>query len=148
MMAVGQGSLTATPLQVLRLMAAVATGRLLTPHVAQQGPGAGGQGPGETIGLQPGTLAAVRAGLERVVADPKGTAYGTVRLDSVSVAGKTGTATVGEGRRDHAWFAGYVPARAPKLAFVVVLEHGGDGATAAGPVAKRLVLCMKQLGMF
>ncbi len=158
MMAVGQGSLTATPLQVLRLMAAVATGRLLTPHVAQQGPGgardrgnragAGGQGPGETIGLQPGTLAAVRAGLERVVADPKGTAYGTVRLDSVSVAGKTGTASVGEGRRDHAWFAGYVPARAPKLAFVVVLEHGGDGATAAGPVAKRLVLCMKQLGMF
>ena len=82
------------------------------------------------------------------MADPKGTAYGSVRLDSVAVAGKTGTASAGEGRRDHAWFAGYVPADAPKLAFVVVLEHAGDGAVAAGPVAKRLVLCMQQLGMF
>ena len=98
-------------------------------------------------GLKPGTLAAVRAGLERVVADPKGTAYGSVRLESVAVAGKTGTASAGEGRRDHAWFAGYVPADAPKLAFVIVLEHAGDGATAAGPVAKRLVMRMQRLGM-
>ena len=99
-------------------------------------------------GLPPATLAAVRQGLERVVADPKGTAYGSVRLESVAIAGKTGTAAAGEGRRDHAWFAGYVPADAPRLAFVVVLEHAGNGAVAAGPVAKRLVLRMQELGMF
>ena len=105
-----------------------------------------GAGDRSIEGLQPGTLAAVRQGLERVVADPKGTAYGSVRLDTVAVAGKTGTASAGEGRRDHAWFAGYVPADDPKLAFVIVLEHAGDGATAAGPVAKRLVMRMKRFG--
>ena len=46
-------------------------------------------------GLRPATLAAIRRGLERTVADPKGTAYGTVMLESIAVAGKTGTA-VGE----------------------------------------------------
>ncbi len=153
MMAVGQGSLTATPLQVLRLMAAVATGRLLTPHVRvspgrEPGDGDGERGTGTPIeGLKPGTLAAVRAGLERVVADPKGTAYDSVRLETIAVAGKTGTASAGEGRRDHAWFAGYVPADGPKLAFVIVLEHAGDGSMAAGPVAKRLVMHMQRLGM-
>jgi penicillin-binding protein 2 len=165
-LAVGQGSLTATPLQVLRLMAAVATGKLLAPHIGarDQGPGTGGArglsrfssdengtvplGGSAIAGLHPSTLAAVREGLERVVADPKGTAYGSVRLDSIAVAGKTGTAAAGEGRRDHAWFAGYAPAAAPRLAFVVVLEHAGDGAVAAGPVAKRLVIRMQELGMF
>ena len=63
------------------------------------------------------------------------------------IAGKTGTAETGEDRASHAWFAGYAPADEPKLAFVVVLEHAGDAATAAGPVAKRLVLRMEQLGM-
>jgi penicillin-binding protein 2 len=156
MMAIGQGSLTATPLEVLRLLAAVATGRLITPHVAvtmspgrEPGDKPAHQQAGQAIaGLHPGTLAAVRQGLERVVADPKGTAYGSVRLESVAVAGKTGTASVGGGRREHAWFAGYMPAEAPKLAFVIVLEHAGDGAAAAGPVAKRLVVRMQQLGMF
>ncbi|MGO8687994.1 MAG: peptidoglycan D,D-transpeptidase FtsI family protein [Thermoguttaceae bacterium] len=155
-MAVGQGSLTATPLQVLRLMAAVATGKLLTPHVASRGLSQFSSDENGTVplggiaiaGLHPATLSAVREGLLRVVADPKGTAYGSVRLDAVAIAGKTGTASAGEGRRDHAWFAGYVPAEAPKLAFVIVLEHAGDGAVAAGPVAKRLVLRMQELGMF
>jgi len=146
MMAIGQGALTATPLQVLRMMAAVATGKLLAPHVADRGKQA--TDAGQAIdGLRPATLAAIRKGLERVVADPKGTAYGTVTIESLAVAGKTGTAVTGPGRGDHAWFAGYVPADRPKIAFVVVLEYAGDAATAAGPVAKRLVLRMKQLGL-
>ena len=41
------------------------------------------------------------------------------------MAGKTGTAGAGKGHGDHAWFAGYVPAERPKLAFLVVLEHRG-----------------------
>jgi penicillin-binding protein 2 len=148
-LAIGEGSLTATPLQVLRMTAAVATGKLFTPHVTE-----GKQhwqrqwSPPQVIdGLRGETLAAIRQGLERVVADPKGTAYGAVTLDSIAVAGKTGTAVTGPGRGDHAWFAGYAPAERPKVAFVVVLEHAGDSATAAGPVAKRLVLRMQQLGM-
>ena len=82
-----------------------------------------------------------------MVADTNGTAHATVYLESIAIAGKTGTAETGEDRPSHAWFVGYVPADEPKLAFVIVLEHAGEAATAAGPLAKRLVLRMDQLGM-
>jgi penicillin-binding protein 2 len=65
----------------------------------------------------------------------------------VSIAGKTGTAEPGGGRPDHAWFAGYVPAERPKIAFAVVLEHAGSGGHAAGPVAKRFVEAMLRHGL-
>jgi penicillin-binding protein 2 len=159
LLAVGQGSLEATPLQVARMMAAVANGgNLVTPHVVR-GLGLTQLGenqsdwaaaidvapPRPIPGLHPATLAAIREGLHRVVSNPKGTGYGTVRLESIEIAGKTGTAQTGvEG--DHAWFAGYVPADNPKIVVVVALEHAGDGAEAAGPIAKRLVLRMQQSG--
>jgi len=91
---------------------------------------------------------AIREGLRRVVADQKGTGHGTVYLESTAIVGKTGTAETGEDQASHAWFAGYAPADQPRFAFVIALEHAGDAATAAGPVAKRLVLRMEQLGMF
>ena len=143
MTAIGQGGFAATPLQVLHLAAAVATGKLIAPHVA-----ADAAGPAQPIeGLRPATLAAIRRGMERAVGDPKGTAYGALTIESLAVAAKTGTASVGDGRRDHAWLAGYAPAEEPKFAFVVVLEHAGDAAAAAGPVAKLLLLRMRQLGL-
>jgi len=156
--AIGQGALTATPLQVLRMTAAVANGgRLLRPSVVKQGRVAGGQGrenqdaahdhsPSAPF-LSQGALNTIRRGLERVVADPRGTAHGTVFIESIPIAGKTGTAETGGDRPGHAWFAGYVPADAPKYAFVIVLEHAGDASSTAGPVAKRLVLRMWELGM-
>jgi len=164
LLAIGQGPLQVTPLQVVRMMAAVANGgQLVTPHVVsrlglpQRAEDASPRDdshdpiqvppPQPVAGLRPETLATVREGLERVVSDPRGTAYGTVRLDSIAVAGKTGTAETGGDRGDHAWLAGYAPAERPKLAFVVVLEHAGDGAVTAGPVVKRLVLRMKELNM-
>ena len=98
-------------------------------------------------GLKPETLEIIREGLRRVVCDPEGTAHGTAYLETIAMAGKTGTAETGEGRAPHAWFAGYAPAEKPKLVFVVALEHAGSGATAAGPVVKRLVLRTRQLGM-
>ena len=153
-MAIGQGSLTATPLQVLCMTAAVANGgRLVTPHVASRvracthAVGAGEREDRVRASTHPTTLQAIREGLRRVVADPKGTAHGTVYIESIAVAGKTGTAETGGDRPSHAWFAGYAPADEPKLAFVVVLEYAGDAATAAGPVAKRLVLRMEELGL-
>jgi penicillin-binding protein 2 len=161
LLAIGQGSLTVTPLQVVRMMAAVANGgQLVTPHVVshlglpeerraddRQDWSVQVPPPQPIRGLHAETLAAVRDALRQVVADPSGTAHATVHLDSIAIAGKTGTAETGGGRSDHAWFAGYVPAQQPKLAFVVVLEHAGDGATAAGPVARRLIQRMQQLGM-
>jgi penicillin-binding protein 2 len=85
--------------------------------------------------------------LERVVQNPKGTAYKTVRLPNVRIAGKTGTAEVGGRLPDHAWFAGYVPAQAPRVAFVVVVEHGGSGGKVAGPIARDFVKLLIDTGV-
>jgi len=92
------------------------------------------------------TLHFVRRGLEAVVESPQGTGYKTVRLKEVRIAGKTGTAETG-GKPDHAWFAGYVPADRPRIAFVVILEHAGSGGQAAGPVARKFVQAMLQEGL-
>ncbi len=164
LLAIGQGSLQATPLQVVRMMAAVANGGLLvTPHLVSSlglPELAEGQSPADLPNdpiqvplprpipnLKTATLAEVRKGLKRVVCDPRGTAHGSVWLDSVEISGKTGTAETAVEGADHAWFAGYAPSEDPKLAMVVVLEHGGNADEAAGPVAKRLVLRMRQLGL-
>jgi penicillin-binding protein 2 len=154
---IGQGTLTATPLEVLGMYAAIANGGyLLEPKFTRAASAkALPLAAAATLsierriaGLDDATLAAVRAGLERVVEDPAGTAFATVRMADFPIAGKTGTAETGGGQPDHAWFAGYAPANAPQVAFVVVLEHGGSGSTAAGTIAKNLVQRMRQLGYF
>lgn len=165
---IGQGTVTVTPLQIVRLMAAVANGgQLVQPHVVngivdrrplnRRSPlaAAGDVGRDDfpplpkfearSSGISERTLHIVRQGLELVVS--KGTGFGSVRMKEVAIAGKTGTAETGGGRPDHAWFAGYVPADQPQIAFVVVLEHGGSGAKAAGPIAHKLVEELLQLGV-
>jgi len=156
-MAVGQGTLTATPLEVLRLYAAIANGGYLVPVRLTPAREHGQHTDADRIpplpnewriaGLSEPSLAAVREGLRRVVDDPSGTGYESVRTDVVAIAGKTGTAQTGE-EADHAWFAGYAPAAAPRFAFVVVLEHGGSGADVAGAMTRQLVGRMSQLGYF
>jgi penicillin-binding protein 2 len=152
-LAIGQSTLTATPLQVVRMMAAVANGgELVTPRFAQSlGPVVRRADSDESLaiesevnrvpGLDSETLSYIREGLKQCVAHPRGTGYKTVRLTETAIAGKTGTAEVG-GKPDHAWFAGYVPVDRPRYAFVVVLEHAGSGGKAAGPVARDLVRAM------
>jgi penicillin-binding protein 2 len=107
-----------------------------------------GHPPQPIKGLSDSTLNVIREGLERVVADPDGTAHETVFFSELAIVGKTGTAETGGDFPDHAWFAGYAPADTPKAAFVVVLEHAGHGGLAAAPVARHLVERMQQLGYF
>jgi penicillin-binding protein 2 len=183
-LAVGQGSLEATPLQVARLLVAVANGgQLVAPHLVsglglpvsddEQPAGSSRHTPCAVLdstrrvpaaspaddaihipaprpiaGLNAAALSAIRRGLEQAVSDPRGTAHAALDLESISVAGKTGTAQAGPGRAEHAWFAGYVPADEPRVALVVVLEHAGNADETAGPVARRLVLEMDKLGYF
>lgn len=154
---IGQSTVTVTPLQIVRLMAAVANGgQLVHPHVVREisdplNATANSDRPefpkfeSRAIGLSDRTVHLVRQGLELVVA--KGTGFGSVRMKEVPIAGKTGTAETGGNRPDHAWFAGYVPADDPQVAFVVVLEHGGSGAKAAGPIAHKLVEELLQQGI-
>jgi penicillin-binding protein 2 len=159
-LAIGQNRLTVTPLQMARVMAALANGGLLVqPHVlnsissgddlpaAEQEPQAH-LTPQPIEGLHRKTLDILRDSLARVVADPIGSAHETVFLDHIAIAGKTGTAQAGADLPDHAWFAAYCPADAPKVAIVVALEHAGDGSLAAGPVARRLIERMSELGYF
>ncbi len=167
---IGQSELTVTVMQIARMMAAVANdGWLVTPHVAREIVAApevasldeadslltvtnGAISVSEPIavkkeripGLTESTLARVREGLEEVVLTGTGKA---VRMKETSIAGKTGTAENGNKRPDHAWFAGYVPADRPQVAFVVVLEQGGSGGKVAGPVAKKLVQALLEQGL-
>jgi penicillin-binding protein 2 len=162
-LAIGQSSLMVTPLQMARMMAAIANGgRLVSPHLVPPEHQLASRTAIETgrlterpavderadqLDLQPENLAAIREGLDAVVNHPQGTAYKTVRLKELRIAGKTGTAEVGGGRPDHAWFAGYAPSDAPRIAFCVVLEEGGSGGKTAGPVARKFVQAIWEMGL-
>ena len=155
LIAIGQGPVTTTPLQVARIMAAVANGGyLVRPYVVRGGSsnrpenGVRSAAPVPIPGLNPAMLAVIRSGLRQAVADDEGTAHATVDIDQVAIAGKTGTAEVGGHLPEHAWFAGFAPADRPQVALVVVLEHAGEAATAAGPVVQHLVQRMCDLGYF
>ena len=137
---VGQGRVTATPLQICRMTCAVVNGgRLVVPRVVA---GSGGVERGRAhakpraVGLTEETLRSLRTGMDGAVNDPSGTAYRHARSKRLRIAGKTGTAQVGGGRPSHAWFTGYAPAGAPRVAVCVLLEHGGSGGRDAGPVGR------------
>jgi peptidoglycan glycosyltransferase len=61
------------------------------------------------------------------------------RFPGLRMHAKSGTAEVGGGRSPHAWLAGYITNEGYPLAFVVVVENGGGGLSAAGPVANRVL---------
>ena len=157
-LSIGQSSLEVTPLQMVRAMAVFANdGNLVTPHLAaDSGPATldDSNSLRRTLpifesqpieGLQRRTMDLVREGLAMVVHHPRGTGYKTIRMKEITIAGKTGTAQ--NNGVDHAWFAGYVPAEQPRIAFVVVLEHGGSGGAVAGPVAHDFVKTLVEMGL-
>ena len=130
---IGQHELTVTPVQVLKMICAIANGgSAITPHV---GPG---EYPSTRLGIRPEALAAIREGLKAVVHGDVGTAHQT-DLRNVDAAGKTGSATFNVQKRlSHAWFAGYAPADKPRFAIVVLVEDGGGGGHTAAPLAARI----------
>jgi len=99
------------------------------------------------------TLRIIQEALSGVVNEPHGTGWACA-LKGVKVAGKTGTAQVirmaqnfrkGDMDRmplkfrDHAWFVAYAPCESPRIATAVLVEHGGFGAAAAVPIAKKVI---------
>ena len=154
--AIGQGYVTVTPLQLANMMAAVANGgKLFRPRIVSKVESVDGAtvrnyGPEliRTIELKPDTLARVHSALADVV---KGGTGGRARSPLIEVAGKTGTAQVIEMKgaylkseqlsyfnRDHAWFVSYAPAQQPEIAVAVLVQHGGHGGDAAAPMAKKV----------
>ncbi len=85
--------------------------------------------------------------MRRVVTE--GTARHAMAGTAISFAGKTGTAQLDEGM-PHAWFTGFAPydGDGRRLAFAVLVEHGGYGALAAAPIARQVMEAAKELGLF
>ncbi|MBI5879028.1 MAG: penicillin-binding protein 2 [Chloroflexi bacterium] len=143
--AIGQGDLLATPLQVANMMVAVANGgTLYRPRLIAKVTTAKGDKsvdiPTETIGKLPvsaANLKTIRDALRAVTQTAPGTASRAFAGFPVPVAGKTGTAEAPPGL-PHAWFAAYAPADSPKVAVVVMVEHSGEGSSIAAPIARRI----------
>lgn len=139
-LAIGQGELTVTPLQVARMVALAATGgRMTEVHLVQSPLPA--ERPLRQVGLdlRPELMALVRRGLRDVVNDPAGTGYNSARSEEILIAGKTGSPEIGRNQLTHSWFIGYAPADRPQIAFAVVFEKAGHGPTVAAPVARKIV---------
>ncbi|MCH8950257.1 MAG: hypothetical protein IIB87_07765 [Chloroflexi bacterium] len=145
---IGQGFLTVTPLQLLRVIAAIANGGdVLVPHIVEEIVNEEGQvlqsinrEVANELPISSRNLSIMREAL-RQAAD-----YGPARTGAssfVTIAGKTGTAEFGQPIADgtypksHAWYTAYAPYEEPEIAVVVFLEQG-IGGTHAGPVAKQI----------
>lgn len=141
--AIGQGDLLASPLQMAVAFAAIGNGgTLYRPHVVDKIVDASG---GVVREIKPeitSTVEAARAlrlvrnGLSRAATD--GTARTAFAGFPLPVAGKTGTSQVAK-KDDFSWFVMYAPAERPKYVVAVVVEQGGHGGSVAAPAARQIL---------
>jgi len=167
---IGQGFNLVTPLQMAVLAAALANNGTVYPPVLVRsvtdpdGRKVQKRAPpeGRAVDISPRTLERVRDALYGVVNEQRGTGR-SAAVEGVDVSGKTGTAQVvrmprgGESRkleevplryRDHAWFICYAPREVGRVAMAIVVEHGGHGGSASAPLARDMLLHLKNLGFF
>jgi penicillin-binding protein 2 len=153
---IGQGFLQATPLQLAVMTARIANGgRAIRPWLARPPDGPEAEA---ALGVSEWALRLVREGMFRVVNGERGTARAARLPDrEIAMAGKTGTSQVRRislseratgvrknedklwEERDHGLFVAFAPYRAPRYALAVVVEHGGSGSQAAGPIARDIM---------
>jgi penicillin-binding protein 2 len=145
-LAVGQGDLQATPLQMAVAYATVANGgRVLTPHIGLEVDDAAGRvlqtiqpGASRNIHLDPSNRQAILDGLHAAASQPGGTSADVFAGFPHQVDGKTGTAER-PGQADQSWYVAYAPDPVKPIVVAVTVEQGGFGAEAAAP-ATRLIL--------
>lgn len=165
---IGQGFVSATPLQLAVMTARLCNGgRAVHPWIVRgrQAHVSEGQGePAPSLGLGRANLELVLKGMYEVVNGPRGTAReAALPLAGVFMGGKTGTSQVRRiskaeravgaykrkdrprEERDHALFVAFAPHDRPKFAVSVIVEHGESGAKAAAPVARDIILRALQL---
>lgn len=154
--AIGQGAVLLTPIQLASMTATIANeGTIYRPHLVKRIVDADGKTLKETATEIIGTTSfskesyrLVKQGMLAVVNEPGGTGA-MARIYDVKVAGKTGTSQVVKLRdskqttpyqfRDHALFVAFAPFDKPEIAVAVVIEHGEHGGAAAAPIAARIL---------
>lgn len=142
---IGQGDVLVTPLQVAHYTAAIANGGIFfKPHLVKyiRNPENGeiqrAIAP-EVINseiIKQEYINIVRNGMRAAVT------YGSaIRLSylPIKVAGKTGTAQVGGGKKPHAWFTGFAPYEDPKIVITILVENAGGGSAVAVPAAYEIL---------
>jgi penicillin-binding protein 2 len=158
-MAIGQGDMLVTPLQMARLYALIANGgKLVTPHIAEDVELAGlhgqpsrvlrkfGAQPPQPTSIDPTALRYVQAGLHEATHASFGTSSGVFGAFPVDIAGKTGSAEklvklpgdLYATKQLQSWWCGYGPYDQPSIVVCAVIENGGHGGTAAAPAALKV----------
>jgi penicillin-binding protein 2 len=147
-LAVGQGDVQVTPLQLATAYSAIANGgTIVRPHIGQDIQDENGTvlqtinpRPARHLPVNPIYLEEIRAGLRAAASQPGGTSAPVFSNFPEQVYGKTGTAQY-NGQPDYSWYACFVPATATSkpITVVVTVEKGGFGAVAAAPVAREIL---------
>ncbi len=151
-LAIGQGDLLVTPLQMARFYALLANGGMLvTPHLLMDVESPNGSAvpvpatpAPKQVGVDPAALQVVQKGLWEATHLPFGTSYAVFGKFPVSIAGKTGTAEKVVslpgylGLQNQSWWCGYGPTNDAKLVVCAVIENGGHGGDAAAPAAAQV----------
>jgi penicillin-binding protein 2 len=147
-LAIGQGALTATPIQMAVVASALANGgRRVRPRLLRGTREPGGAEfdawapePPRDLGWSPPALASVREGMRQAVQENNGTAH-LARIPGVEAAAKTGTAQYGppEARRHRGWTIAFAPFESPRVAVAVVVEEAVSGGLTAAPLAREIL---------
>jgi penicillin-binding protein 2 len=148
-MAIGQGFLLVTPLQMARMASAIANGGVIHQPTLIDRIAGNEQFPEQVmrpqavnhLPISEAHLSIIRAAMLGVTTDTAiGTATHRFSGLGIPVAGKTGTAEVSqEGALPHSWFAGYFPANDPTIAMVVLVENAGEGSSVAAPMFRQIL---------
>ncbi len=142
-MAIGQGEVETTPLQMANMTAAIANrGYYYIPHIVKS---IGTEGkPGEkylskhTIGIDSANFESIVLGMEEAVNGGAGATARIAAIRDIIVCGKTGTVENPHGK-DHSVFIAFAPKEDPKIAIAVYVENAGFGASYAAPIASLMI---------
>ena len=141
-LAIGQGELGTTPVQLAAYAAAIANnGTLYQPHIvngyrdSDNGKYIPFSYAQKQLPISPATFSLIKDGMIGVVLKGTGT---LAQVPGITVAGKTGTAQNPHGK-DHAWFIAFAPVENPKIAMAVLVENAGFGGSISAPIARELI---------
>ncbi len=154
---IGQGFINVTPMQIARYTGAIATNKLQTPHFLKDD----SLIKSTDVNIRKRDLKIIQRGMYEVANKAKGTAVHYIKSKTI-VAAKTGTAQVvgipqSEKKRmkeheleyfqrSQAWLTTYAPYKKPKFVVTILVEHGGHGGSAAGPMVGKIYDKLIELG--